>query len=79
MNSRERRRKQEAAAARKAQRIWINNPDGEGYYKSINPDLEHGTWNAYNNWYCRCPSCKTANNKHSEEVYHGRSTNAENL
>lgn len=26
------------------------------------PDApEHGVWNSYNNWHCRCPNCKRAN------------------
>jgi len=22
---------------------------------------EHGVWNTYNNWFCRCPPCRSAN------------------
>lgn len=40
-----------------AQRVW----DEEGGYWYA-PNLKnHGTWNGYNNWYCRCPPCTDAN------------------
>lgn len=43
--------------ARRAERIWKEDPshkDG-GYW--FHPDANHGTWTGYSSYYCRCPEC----------------------
>lgn len=49
-----------ARARRMAERIWVQPEEQEGYWFSPGAP-EHGVWNGYNTWYCRCPECKGAN------------------
>ena len=63
-DNREARRKREAAQARKEQRVWVTfkgHPRGGFWYAAAIPASEHGVWNTYNNWYCRCFECTEAN------------------
>lgn len=65
----------EAAARRKAQRVWVLYPgqlpggdEGYWYAESVAPE-KHGTWGTYNNWYCRCPECCQANAERAAKRY----------
>lgn len=48
---------------RKADREWISLGKGEeGFWYAIGLEpAKHGTWDGYNNWYCRCVPCTIAN------------------
>lgn len=61
----------EAMAYRKAAVVWVedpNHPDGGYDYARLVHEDNHGTWNAYNNWYCRCPPCTEANRVRKDPV-----------
>lgn len=73
-------RKRAAAQNRKAQRVWVpreGGPIGSGYWFAAHiPASEHGEWNTYNNWYCRCWDCKLANSIKFADWYWNGNINA---
>lgn len=50
-----------ARARRYAERIWR---DDHWYAPRLG---QHGTWNGYNNWFCRCPPCTRANTDRTQK------------
>lgn len=63
-----RRRHRDSKASRAQRRSWVtdsSHPHG-GYWKSPQPDEQHGrnAW-LYSNWLCHCPPCTAANTEHS--------------
>ena len=74
-SNREAKRKKAAAQARKDQRVWVSfkgHPKGGFWYASSIPMSDHGTWNTYNNWYCRCYNCMDANRFKQQEFVTGK-------
>jgi len=66
-------------AERKAMRVKVSvqrskmYPLGWFWYATHIPPDQHGEWNVYNNWYCRCQPCKDANALHGMEVKYNKS------